>query len=280
MKYQKQLERLMEVLGLSRHPTMALIIFTAVVFLLSDPALSAPTLSTSTDLTAQVRLSTGGLVLNRVTGTFDSTLAITNTSPNAIQKPFSLALYDLPVGVILVNANAVSDEGYPLINITSGSSLVPSAKITQVLKFVNRTNRPFPLSIRLIRLEQPIPSLQLLLGPDANGNGVRDDIEPVLDSRYGGSNALRNPAIQVLKYTRIGLGETGSVESAFNALLKISKAYDCMKEKAGSLEVFETEINYLRDIMMDSRERISAWILLPNTAAGQSIPTGNPNACE
>lgn len=254
-------------------------IITGWVIASSSPVFAAPSLSASTDLGAQVRMSPSGLRLNRQTNTFDSVLTIRNVSSAALEKPFTIAVYGLPPGVLLTNATAVSEEGIPLITLDSGAALSSGDSASITLKFDNRTNEAFSISLRIIRLPQPVPGLARLLGPDANSNGVRDDLEPMLDDRYGSSPNMRNAAIQVLSSMRAGLGATGSTETAFAALRSYHKAYDCMVEVAGVKQGIE-EAAFLRDRMLDSRERVKAWILLGNKVAGQSIPVGTSNPCE
>lgn len=254
------------------------VIFGGLIFAYSSIVTAAPSLATSTDLGAQAQLTASGLRFNRRTHTFDSVLTILNTSQTEISKPFTVAVLSLPSGVILSNATAVSDEGVPLVSWEGDNSLLPGNQISIVLKFVNHTNQAFPISLRLIRLEQPIPTLALLQGPDADENGVRDDLEPMLDTRYT-DIAQRNAAIQILKNMRNSFGATGSVESAFNAILSLNKAFDCMFSLVEP-EQGETEISFLRDEMMNSRERITAWINLANMVAGQSVPIGRNNACD
>jgi hypothetical protein len=240
-------------------------------------ASGATSLATSTDLGTQASLTASGLRLNRQTNTFDSVLTILNTSQTVIDKPISVAVLSLPSGVILSNATAVSTEGTPLVSIESGAALAPGANITLTLKFVNRSNQAFPLSLRLVRLEQPVPAQDLLQGPDANGNGVRDDLEPILDTHYT-TDTVRNAAIQVLKNMRNGI-VTGSTESAFNAMRSLNKAFDCMYSVVGA-DQGGSEIDFLRDQMMNTRERVQAWINFSDKLSGQSLPVGTTNACE
>lgn len=262
-----------------RRRRILLSLVTGWVIASSSSVFAAPSLSASTDLGSQVQMTPSGLRLNRQTNTFDSVLTIRNVSSAALEKPFTIAVYALPPGVVLTNATAVSEEGIPLVTMDSGGSVRSGDSVSVTLKFANRTHEAFPISLRIIRLPQPVPGLARLLGPDANGNGVRDDLESMLDSRYGGSPNKRNAAIQVLTSMRAGLAATGSTETAFAALQSYHKAYDCMVETAGVKQGIE-EAAFLRDRMLDSRERVKAWILLGNKVAGQSIPVGTSNACE
>lgn len=244
----------------------------------STLALSAPSLESSTDLTLQGELKASGLRLNRRTRTFDSVLTITNKSQSNLDKPFTVAVLSLPDGVILSNATEISDEDIPMITVDLGQPLTAGTSMNIILKFVNRSNQAFPLTFRFIRLDQPIPELTKLLGPDVDNNGVRDDLEPILDTRYT-NDTEKSAAVQVLKAMRNGLGSTGSVETAFNAVVALNKSLDCL------FSVYETnrgesESEFLRDQMMNSYDRIAAWIALTDKIAGQSIPVGTSNACE
>lgn len=261
-----------------RNNKIAIILISSAIFTNATSVLSAPSLSLSTDLALQSELKASGLRLNRQTNTYDSLLTITNKSQTSLDKPFTVAALSLPAGVILSNATAISDEGNPLITIDSGQPLSAGSSINLTLKFVNRTNKAFPLIFRLVRLTQPIPELAKLLGPDIDNNGVRDDLEPVLNSRYENTNE-RNAAIQILKAMRNGLGLTSSVESAFAATLLVNKSFDCMFTLIDPVQA-ESEISFLRDEMMNTRERVTAWILLSEMIAGQSAPIGTSNSCE
>lgn len=265
-------------LGLQRGRRLFSLILGSVILVNASTAISGPNLSTSTELGTQVQLTASGLRLNRQTNTFDSVLTIRNISQTNLTKPFTVAVLSLPNDVILTNATGVLDEGFPFITLEGGDSLVPGASLSLTLKFVNRSNSAFPLSFRLIRLEQPIPILAQLQGPDRNGNGVRDDLEALLDSRYS-NTAERNSAIQVLKRMRNGLAATGSVESAFNAAVSLNKAFDCLYSVVG-LDRGIKESEFLRDQMMNTPERIRAWLTFNDNLAGQSIAIGSTNSCE
>lgn len=240
--------------------------------------LAAPSLNGSTDLTASVQVTVTGLIYNRTTSTFDTTVTIRNTSASPLTKPFALAVLSLPPSVVLTNATAVADEGAPLI-VLGGAALPPGSVVSVALKFVNSSNAAFPINFRLVQLIQPIPNGALIQGPDANGNGVRDDLEPLLNTRYATSPALRLPAVQVLSAMRKAIVSASTVESAFAAALVTNKALDCMVLKGGvSAGIKENE--FLRDQMMNTKERVQAWLDFSNKLAGQSAPIGVAVPCD
>lgn len=257
----------------------ALVILLSAGLALFSIGASAQAIGEATDLTASVDVVMGGLRLNRATGTFDAVTTVTNTAAEAIAGPGTLVVYDLPSGVILTNATAVADEAVPFITDDAMAQLAPGQSVRFVLKFLNRTNQRFPASLRFVRLAQPVPAANQLSGPDLDGNGVRDDLDPVVDSRYGNDVQQKGAATQVLASMRRGLAATGSVQSAFDATVVIHRAYDCL-ESVMSTDRFEQEARHLRDLMMNSRERVQAWINLSELLAGQSIPIGSSNPCD
>lgn len=253
------------------------VLLSSFMFVVSSAVEAAPTLSLSSDIGSQVQMTASGLRLNRQTSTFDSVLTIKNISQLAIETPVTIAVVNLPSGVILTNATAISDEGIPLLSVEGGTAVASGSTVTLVMKFVNRTNQVFSPSIRLVRLTQAIPALATLQGPDLDGNGVRDDLEPLLDNKYQ-PGPQRNAAIQVLKNIRIGLGATGSVEGAFNAMLGFYQSLDCLYEVYG-IDGGAEQSKLLRDAMMNTKDRLVAWLDLANKVAGQSLPVGKTNAC-
>lgn len=239
---------------------------------------AAPSISGATDLGAQLEVTVSGLVFNRSTGTFDSNVVIRNKSTAALNRPFTVAALSLPTNVVLTNATSVAQEGVPFVTLDGNGSLLPGASISVPLKFVNYSNTAFRFDLRVVRLTQPVPPEAVIMGPDANSNGVRDDLEPLLISRYGSSPALKSAAHGVLAAMRNALGQTGSVELAFSSSVRLNRAFDCMIQTAG-LDQGIQQNKFLRDQMLNSRDRIATWIGRMDLLAGQSISTGDTNPC-
>lgn len=136
----------------------------------------------ATNLTATTR---SGLVFNRVTNTFDATVSFKNVSPFPIGGLVHLSV-SLPAGVSLANATTVVD-GRPAV-LVSAIAIAPGANTPiSLLKFSNPNRISFA---PLLYLRGDIPELAIGLPPDpgvagkssvagvdANGNGVRDDVE-------------------------------------------------------------------------------------------------------
>lgn len=244
---------------------------------ISSAAIAEPSGTGTTDLTAEVEISQGGLRLNRQTRTFDGVITINNLDGNTLSGDLILAVYDLPEGVLLTNATYTLPDGIPYVSLAPTSDIEVGETTRITLKFLNQTRSAFSANFRLLALQEPISNEALVLGPDANEDGVRDDLEPLVEDRYD-DEGEKAAASQVLSAIRSSLTESGSEESSFNALLTFHKAQDCLYTKF-DLDQAEVEAEYLRDISMNSRERIEAWIMLFNAAAGQSIPISNPNPC-
>lgn len=250
----------------------------AMVFSFACAAMAAPSLGRSTDLGQQLNVNATGLLFNRATGTYDAMLTIRNVSSASVAGPISVAVLSLPQAVVLANATAVADEGASLITLAASTSIRAGATLSVPLRFVNRSSAAFRYDVRLVRLLDSIPALSILLGPDANGNGVRDDLEPLLTTRYGSSPQLQSAATKVLGSLREALGSTGSVETAFSSAVRLSRSLDCMVQRVG-VQAGVQENQFLRDQMMNTRERVTAWTSRMNLLAGQSISSGVGDPC-
>ncbi len=205
----------------------------ALVALLCDVSASnAISISSTTDLGAETSTSSSGLRFNRRTRTFDSVVTVKNVSNSVIEGPITIAVMELPENVTLVNATATTDEGVPFVSVEIVSeadeetpvSLESGDEIDIVLKFFNASFRRFPLNLRVIRFSEPVPNLVAILGPDADQDGVRDDLLPMLQQRYEVGSLERAAAVSVLKEIRLGLAGAGAVETAFEAAVDLHGA--------------------------------------------------------
>lgn len=90
------------------------------------------------DVSARIGAFSSGLVLNRVTRTYNGTIQITNTSAQPIAGPIHIALDQLTPGVTLANA-AGQFQGLPYV--TAGvASLAPGQSTTVAVQFTNPAN--------------------------------------------------------------------------------------------------------------------------------------------
>src|SRR6185312_4136750 len=70
----------------------------------------------ATDITGQFTITRSGLVLNRFTNTFDSTVTLRNASSGAVPAPIILAVGGLPANVALANKAGQTSDGKPYVS--------------------------------------------------------------------------------------------------------------------------------------------------------------------
>ena len=69
----------------------------------------------ATDITGQFAITRSGLVLNRTTNTFDSTVTLKNTSSAPVPAPIILVVSALPANVALANKAGQTPDGKPYV---------------------------------------------------------------------------------------------------------------------------------------------------------------------
>lgn len=90
------------------------------------------------DITSSVEITRGGLVLNRVTNTFDAQVTVKNTSGSALLGPLKLALADVaPADVALYNTRGrlASGAEYVLLPLAKGT-LDPGASVAATVRLL------------------------------------------------------------------------------------------------------------------------------------------------
>lgn len=87
------------------------------------------------DVTAQVKVASSGLVLNRSTQLFNGTITITNTGSTTLTGPFKVQLDGLSSGVTLANSNG-THNGAPYLN-AAASNLAAGQSMTVSVSFAN-----------------------------------------------------------------------------------------------------------------------------------------------
>ncbi|AEJ00970.1 hypothetical protein Nit79A3_1113 [Nitrosomonas sp. Is79A3] len=235
----------------------------------------------ATDLTSLFKVDRSGLVFNRSTNTYDSIISITNKSNQQIQLPVALVILDTPAGVSVNSPSGITLEGNPyLIAGSSGQSLSFEESLTIKLKYSNPSRFKISSTFRILAF--PIISDDGLGGSDNNNNGVRDAIEANVTFHFNSSARQQAAAFQVLAAYRTALLNQGTVQEAFDSVSNYFKAEECMKNIMGAFtgnyEAYKQGSNYLRNIMLDNKDRIKAWLQLGDMAAGQvfSDPVGQP----
>src|SRR6185436_3800766 len=82
------------------------------------------------DLTGQFGITRTGLVLNRTTNTFDSTITLRNTSASAVLAPIDVVVGALPAGITLANKSGDKLDGRPYVSpMAAGGQLASGASL-------------------------------------------------------------------------------------------------------------------------------------------------------
>lgn len=108
-----------------------------------------PHLARADSLNGLVSISKSGLVLNRLTNTYDSVITVTNISSAPISAPFQLTVSAISAaGVTVYNSNGVDTQDNPTVAATLEMGVLqPGAKVTVPVKFVNRKQRAFNFAL-------------------------------------------------------------------------------------------------------------------------------------
>lgn len=107
--------------------------------------------ATQVDVSGQVTVTKSGLIYNRVTGTYDSTVTLTN-SLMPVSGPVRLLLPAItPSSVTLSNATGKSDDDRPYVDVAVGTStLAPGQSVKTVLKFKNPLRVSFSFTTQVL----------------------------------------------------------------------------------------------------------------------------------
>ena len=101
-----------------------------------DPVVASLNLqATAADVTSLVAVASSGSTVNRATGTFNTTVTLTNASGASISGPVQLVLGGLPAGITVTNATAYRD-GLPYVTV-SLNAIAPGQRVSVPLMFVN-----------------------------------------------------------------------------------------------------------------------------------------------
>jgi len=154
----------------------------------------------ASDVTAQINITKSGLVLNRATNTFDSTIKITNIGAGPLKPPLRLFTIiqpsPTPAAPILVqNATGLMPDGRKFIELTpTGGQLNQGQSVQTIVKMFNPTAAKFTVNFAVEAMPTDLPGLPpdpgpagqaTLLGVDADGDGIRDDVARYIVSTYG-----------------------------------------------------------------------------------------------
>jgi uncharacterized delta-60 repeat protein len=103
------------------------------------------------DITGQFAITRSGLVLNRATNTFDSTITLKNASGTAVLAPITAVVSGFPASVTLANQAGQTPDGKPYVSpMAAGSLLQSGASLSFVLKFANPQRVTFTSVLQIL----------------------------------------------------------------------------------------------------------------------------------
>lgn len=143
-------------MGHSMKPAKWLLFLTLVLCMHASNALAGPT-----DVTSFFSITKSGLLFNRTTSTYDTTVTLTNYTVT-IEGPLSLIITNLPAGVTLKNASGTTQDGKPFLLLpTAGEQINPGEKIPNIsLKFRNPARLNFVPSLMVQATWESVGSAQ------------------------------------------------------------------------------------------------------------------------
>lgn len=123
-----------------------------------------------------------------------------------------------------------------------------------------------------------------LKGVDANGDGIRDDVNTYIDTNFSHSAQEKSAAEQYAKSIQL-LMEASSKEEALAAGDATGKSVACVHRVLNGKESFDQSqrlINEIRALTTNTRERFSAYLNANKLGSGGYFPgyDKNSNPCE
>jgi hypothetical protein len=122
------------------------------------------------DITAQFSVTRSGLVFNRTTNTFDSSVTIRNTSTAPVLAPIAAVVGGLPPTVTLANKAGDMPDGRPFASpMQVGAMLQSGGTLSFVLKFSNPQRIAFTSTLQILYSFQVPADAPSLIGVVATG---------------------------------------------------------------------------------------------------------------
>ena len=150
----------------AKEPRARCLRWIVVLWIASLPAAHAVT----QDITAQFAITRSGLVFNRTTNTFDSSVTLKNLSTAPVLAPISAVVGGLPTTVTLANKSGDLPDGRPYVApMQPGSMLASGATLAFVLKFANPQRVPFTSTLQILYSIEIPPDAPTLISVVATG---------------------------------------------------------------------------------------------------------------
>lgn len=128
-----------------------------------------------------------------------------------------------------------------------------------------------------------LPSLDRsasVLGPDANGNGIRDDIEAWIASRNDRTVEQKAAMRQYAKALQAELAAERTPQGALAAVLVGSRARNCLRIRSNSFDDYVNQSQLLEDYSINTIERVRASAANDRLLSGQSWELPEGDTCE
>ena len=100
------------------------------------------------DVGSSIQVTYGGLVYNRITQQFASTLTLKNIGSNPVPGPIQVVLHGLPAGVTVANA-AGTNNGDPYVA-TDPTVIAPGATVTVLVQFQRTGSQNISYTTRVL----------------------------------------------------------------------------------------------------------------------------------
>jgi len=240
---------------------------------------------------AAVATSFSGLVYNRTTQTYNSVLTITNKGP-ALTAPLGIFISTNNSSVTVSGAN---DQGEIFDSQLPGNSLASGGTAQVTVAFVNPTKTSFVPTARVIAggqmLLQVLQSLvgtgalpkldtsSSLTGPDANQNGIRDDIDTLIA-------ALPDTAVQRAALSQEARNlqnsltiDTSSPTTLLSLATSIDRGVDCVYQRYPAA-MANDRLKWIQMITVNTMIRSQAYNAFNLSMNGSVIHSHTGVACD
>ena len=109
-----------------------------------------------------------------------------------------------------------------------------------------------------------------LVGTDADGNGVRDDVDAALKKTYGADDKALSAAIQTGRAVQSLVATGGDDKKARAASHVYMDALDCLEARLG--DQWRDASNFILTTTLDDDARVRAYWQAQQSASGESLP--------
>lgn len=131
-------------------------------------------------------------------------------------------------------------------------------------------------------LAMGLPSLDRsasILGPDANANGIRDDIEAWIAARNDRTAEQKAAMMWYAKSLQAEMAAPRTPEAALGAVIAKTRAAECLSTRFSSFDDYVNTAQLIRDYTRNTPERVREFMALDRLLGGQSWSLPNGDTC-